>query len=77
MRTFVKIRFHLNYNPFSNEKTISTFRLFMASVALAQPAKPAMGWKNVLNWQAIPSFGGTQLSPMASGIHYILTKYRK
>ena len=55
-------------------KQFLLFGLFMASVALAQP-KPAMGWKDVLNWQTIPSFGGTQLSPDGQWYAYILTKY--
>lgn len=52
------------------------FGLIISSIVMAQPKpKPAMGWKDVLNWQSIPAFGGTQLSPDGQWYAYVLTKY--
>ena len=50
--------------------------VLLSTLAFAQPKpKPAMGWKDVLNWKAIPSFGGTQLSPDGQWYAYVLATY--
>lgn len=57
-------------------KTYLLFGFVISSLVMAQPKpKPAMGWKDVLNWQSIPAFGGTQLSPDGQWYAYVLAKY--
>ncbi len=49
---------------------------FLSTFAIAQPKpKPAMTWKDVLTWKAIPGFGGTQLSPDGQWYAYVLSTY--
>lgn len=49
---------------------------FLSTIAIAQPKpKPSMTWKDVLTWKAIPSFGGTQLSPDGQWYAYVLSTF--
>ncbi|WP_394990147.1 alpha/beta hydrolase family protein [Emticicia sp.] len=47
--------------------------LFTSFLTFAQDKpKPALSWKDVASWKAIPGFGGTQLSPDGTWFAYIL-----
>lgn len=47
--------------------------LFISFLTFAQDKpKPALSWKDVASWKAIPTFGGTQLSPDGLWFAYVL-----
>ena len=56
------------------KKYFITYLILCATIVLAQDKpKPPLTWKDVAAWKAIPSFGGTQLSPDGTWFAYVLT----